>query len=230
MPYSRPLAFSALIAAATALASFSCTKRTELPRLSATDSLSVVRANLAHRAEVDSFFRFDPNSPFQRDTSIKFRGINWFPINPLYRATSILHRYEKQDTVDVMGTKGEKRRELRYGFLEFTVPDGKGNPATIRLNAYKFTPYDGQRYNVFRNYLSVWFTDATTGKETYRVGRYVDVGDENADPSFLYTIDLNQAYNPYCAYSPIYSCAIPRDDDHLMIAVRAGEKKYHVDE
>jgi uncharacterized protein (DUF1684 family) len=75
--------------------------------------------------------------------------------------------------------------------------------------------------------LSVWFTDETTGKETYRVGRYVEVGEENPDPQFVYTIDLNKAYNPYCAYSDLYSCAIPRKEDHIPIAIRAGEKNYH---
>jgi len=29
---------------------------------------------------------------------------------------------------------------------------------------------------------SVWFTDGTTGKETYQVGRYVDVGEAFPDP------------------------------------------------
>ncbi len=92
---------------------------------------------------------------------------------------------------------------------------------------YKFTPYDGQRYLLYRDQLSVWFTDATTGHETCGVGRYVDVGLEFPDPAHRYVIDLNKAYNPYCAYSSKYSCAIPRQEDHLSVAVRAGEKIYH---
>lgn len=223
------LSASAFIAALAALASFSCTRQAQLPGLSSVDSLVIVRDNLAHRAEVDSFFRFDPSSPFRRDTSVTYHGINWFPINPLFRGTSVLHRYDRQDTVTIMGTKGESRRELRYGYVELTVPDGEGNPATIRLNIYKFTPYDGQRYELYRNHLSIWFTDATTGKETYGVGRYLDIGDEQTDPSYQYTIDLNKAFNPYCAYSPMYSCAIPRKEDHLTLVLHVGEMKYHDD-
>jgi hypothetical protein len=126
-----------------------------------------------------------------------------------------------------MGTKGESRRELRYGYFEFVVPDGHWVPHLIKLNAYKFTPYDAGRYALYRNALSVWFTDSTTGRETYGVGRYVEVGDEDPDPSHVYVIDLNKAYNPYCAYSALYSCAVPRQEDYLPLAVRVGEMKYH---
>ena len=122
----------------------------------------------------------------------------------------------------MLGTKGEERRHLKYGYFILNY-DGKD----YRLNVYKFTSSDPKRFELYKNYLSVWFTDQTTGKETYHVGRYVEVGEENANPDFLYTINLNNAYNPYCSYSSIYSCAIPRREDHLDFSVKAGEMKYH---
>jgi uncharacterized protein (DUF1684 family) len=139
----------------------------------------------------------------------------------------VLHRYESPDTVDVMGTRGETRRQLRYGYFRFSLPDSQGAPVSVTLNVYKFTPYDRRRYELFRDHLSVWFTDPTTGTETYHVGRYVDVGGEIPDSGHEYTIDFNKAYNPYCAYSSLYSCAIPRDDDRIPTPVRAGELMYH---
>jgi uncharacterized protein (DUF1684 family) len=126
-----------------------------------------------------------------------------------------------------MGTKGELRKELRYGYFEFAVPGDDGPPVSIRMNVYKSDPSDSVQYSLYRNALSVWFTDETTGKETYDVGRYLDVGEESADPSALYTIDLNMAYNPFCAYSEVYSCAVPSKEDHIPIPLRVGEKKYH---
>lgn len=226
----RVLAMGMLIAAAGLIFLSSCSKKAGLQTLSGGDSLAIVADNLAHRAEVDSFFRYDENSPFRRDTLVAYQGINWFPINPYYRGQSTLHRYDHPDTVDVLGTKGEKRRELRYGYFEFVVPGELGNPTMLRLNVYKFTPYDGQRYVLFKDNLSVWFTDKTTGEETYGVGRYVEIGNERSDPSSVYTIDLNKAFNPYCAYSNLYSCAIPRKEDHLDVALRVGEMKYHPEE
>ncbi|MGE5437699.1 MAG: DUF1684 domain-containing protein [Syntrophothermus sp.] len=41
----------------------------------------------------------------------------------------------------------------------------------------------------------------------------------------MYTIDFNLAYNPYCAYSLDYSCAIPTKEDNINLAIEAGEKK-----
>jgi uncharacterized protein (DUF1684 family) len=195
--------------------------------LSPADSLRIVEENLAHRMSVDSSHRFDSASPFHADTTIEFHGIKWFPINVHYRVASTLHRYAFPETVTVMGTKGEERRQLRYGYFTFTVPDTLGRSVVLKINVYKFTPYDAKRYELYKNVLSVWFTDETTGKETYHVGRYVEVGDEHPDADHIYTLDFNKAYNPYCAYSDRYSCAIPRKEDHIDIPMRVGELKYH---
>lgn len=205
----------------------SCSRNPESAKLSLADSLMIVQDNIIHRAEVDSSFRFDENSPFNRDTTIEYHGLKWFPINPLYRGVSLLHRYANPETVIVLGTKGEERKQLRYGYFTVSVPDDQGKPIALKINVYKFTPYDTKRYALYRDALSVWFTDETTGKETYDVGRYVDVGNEDADRGHLYKIDFNKAYNPYCAYSNMFSCAVPRKEDHIDIALRVGEMKYH---
>jgi uncharacterized protein (DUF1684 family) len=205
----------------------SCSRKPEPAKLSSADSLMVVKDNIAHRSEVDNSFRYDEGSPFKRDTTIKYRGIKWFPIDTRYRGISQLHRYVNAETVIVLGTKGEERKQLRYGYFTVTVPDDNEQPIVLKINVYKFTPYDAKRYALYRDALSVWFTDETTGKETYGVGRYVDVGNEDADPDHPYVIDFNKAYNPYCAYSNLFSCAVPRKEDHLDIALRVGEMKYH---
>jgi uncharacterized protein len=214
------------LCAAVLVAAGSCARVASLPRLTAVDSLAINQDNQAHRATMDAFFRSSPDSPFVRDTAITYHGIAWFPVNPAFRGRSRLTLYPTPDTVTVLGTKGEERRQLRYGYFEIVVPGDDGLPVTLRLNAYKFTPYDLLRYERFPNNLSVWFTDRTTGRETYGVGRYVDVGDDTRDPSTVYTIDLNKAYNPYCAYSHMYSCAVPRKEDHLDISLRVGELTY----
>ena len=209
------------------LAAASCSHRPALPVLTQADSLRIIEDNMSYRAAKDDFFAHDPHSPFVRDTTARYHGINWFPVDPAFCGRSVLHTYAEAETVAVMGTKGETRRQLRYGYFEFPVPGWDGRPVLLRLNAYKFTPYDGERYERYRETLSIWFTDSTTGRETYEVGRYIDGGDDMHDPNHVYEIDLNKAYNPYCAYSPMYSCAIPRKEDRLEIAVRAGEMKYH---
>jgi uncharacterized protein len=213
-----------ILPACCVLALISCSRNVELPPLSAQDSLAVVRENTAYRADAALFFASHPDSPFRSDTSVVFAGLRWFPIDPRFRGRSVLHRYERAETVTVMGTGGEERKQIRFGWFEFPAP-GDDRPVLLRLNAYRELP-DEEQAGEAAGHLAVWFTDRTTGIETYHVGRYVNVGRADPDPEHVYTIDLNKAYNPYCAYSALYSCAIPRKEDHLNIAVRAGEKSY----
>jgi uncharacterized protein (DUF1684 family) len=219
------LAAAATVFCAALLAA--CAGKPALPVLTKADSLRVAEDNTAYRAEKNEFFAHDPNSPFVRDTTARYHGINWFPVDPAYCGESLLHTYAPPETVLVMGTKGETRRQLRYGYFEFPVPGSGGAPVMLRLNVYKFTPYDGERYSRYPETMSIWFTDSTTGHETYGVGRYIDAGNDQHDPNHRYTVDLNKAYNPYCAYSDRYSCAVPREEDRLHIALRVGEMKYH---
>ena len=71
--------------------------------------------------------------------------------------------------------------------------------------------------------LTILFTDATTGKESYSTGRYLDL---DAPVDGLYVIDFNRAYNPYCSYTDVYNCPIPPRENRLGVAIRAGEKRY----
>src|SRR5205823_5509099 len=69
--------------------------------------------------------------------------------------------------------------------------------------------------------VSVFFRDATTGHDSYPVGRYVEAEPFGPD---RYALDFNRAYNPTCAFSPLYNCPIPPRENVLPIAVRAGER------
>ena len=163
----------------------------------------------------DDFMKNDPDSPFNSRTKVKFSDLKYYKADPEFVFKSKLYEYEKKDTIIIYGTKGEKRSAVRYGYVKISY---KGKD--YHINVYEGTTRDGE------NYFSIWFTDMTTGKETYGVGRYIDF-ELNPDKNFVYTIDFNLAYNPYCAYSAKYSCAIPTKEDHLDLAVTAGEKKYH---
>jgi uncharacterized protein (DUF1684 family) len=39
----------------------------------------------------------------------------------------------------------------------------------------------------------------------------------------LWVLDFNRAYNPACAWSPFYNCPIPPPENHISIAIAAGE-------
>src|SRR5712671_234933 len=95
-----------------------CRNRNESePTLSPADSVRILRGVLAHRAEADSFFLHDPESPFVNDTSIRFHGIRWYPPDPGFVFHSLLTRAEPPETVTIAGTRGDLRREIRAGYF-----------------------------------------------------------------------------------------------------------------
>jgi uncharacterized protein (DUF1684 family) len=137
-----------------------------------------------------------------------FKGLDYFAYNPSYAVVAAFEP-ETAKPVDFETSRGWVKRFWRVGVAHFAL-----NGADIRLPLYgdTATPKD----------VSSFFTDATTGKTTYGVGRYVDSELVGAFPPKTLTIDFNEAYNPNCARSQHYNC--PYATDHLPIAVEAGEK------
>jgi uncharacterized protein (DUF1684 family) len=170
---------------------------------------------LNERKENDSLLQYDPHSPFNVDTTIEFSSLNYFEPDQRFVFKSKLFKYETPDTVFILGTRGEYRIAIPVGYLAFSF-DGK----EYKINVYKSFGRNMEEY------YSIWFTDKTTGYETYGVGRYL-VFEFNENAEFEYTLDFNRAYNPYCAYSPKFTCPIPREEDHLDLAIRAGEINFH---
>jgi|WetSurSiteA1Bulk_404760.scaffolds.fasta_scaffold39148_2 uncharacterized protein len=170
---------------------------------------------MKERKEKDYSLQFDPNSPFNRDTTITFNPLKYYEPNPEFIFKSKLIQFDVQDTVAILGTKGETRPAILLGFLELKKDD-----KVHKINVYKSFGRTGEPY------YSIWFTDKTTGDETYGVGRYLDF-EINDHPEFVYTIDFNKAYNPYCAYSAMFTCPIPRSEDYIDMAIEAGEKNFH---
>ncbi len=169
-----------------------------------------------HREKIDIEMRDSSNSPFNHKEKIEFHPLKYFEPNFDFIFKGKLTKYTKQDTVTIYGTKGEERKTIRYGFLNL-----KNDKYKLKINVYESLSRDGKT-----KYYGIWFTDKTTGKESYGVGRYLDF-ELNPDSNYIYTVDFNYAYNPYCSYSPHYSCAIPTKEDYLDIAIKAGEKRFH---
>ena len=74
--------------------------------------------------------------------------------------------------------------------------------------------------------LFIPFKDATSGRETYGAGRFLEIHEPDEE---RFTLDFNRCFNPLCNYSPAYNCPIPPRENHLEIAIEAGEKTYPMD-
>jgi uncharacterized protein (DUF1684 family) len=136
----------------------------------------------------------------------------WFDPDPSWVFKAPLRRYEKPETRSLLTSLGRRKEYLAVGWLDLKAPDG----APLRVQVYQPTFLANGA-----DHLSILFTDATTAKETYGAGRYLDL-----DPprDGIYTVDFNRAYNPLCAYTHVYNCPIPPRENALPTAVRAGEK------
>ena len=167
------------------------------------------------RKEKDGYMKNDPSSPFNYDSNAVFHPLKYFIVDPNFVFKSKLYKYEKQDTIEIFGTKGEARKVVKYGYVKINY-----DKKDYKINVYQGQTKRGEIYH------SIWFTDKTTNNESYGVGRYLDF-EINNDKDFIYTIDFNQAYSPYCSYSAEYSCAIPTKEDYLDLEIKAGEKKFH---
>jgi len=161
----------------------------------------------------DTAFKTEEDSPIPPAERPGFQGLAYYPIDPALRFSVRLERYQSPQQVRLGTNTGEIRSALRYGSFDFTV----GTQA-CRLEVYKLE--DGPDHGAS---LFVPFRDATSGKETYGAGRYIDLKENT---SGVYTLDFNRAYNPSCAYNSDYSCPVPPAVNTLKVPIRAGEKKY----
>jgi hypothetical protein len=144
-----------------------------------------------------------------------FKGLHYFPINLKYRVTVRLQKPEKIEYLDMTASDGRQRQARRYGFFDFLVDGGK-----YRLNVYKLTDVSKK----YPHLLFVPFMDATSNRESYGGGRYLDLTEQEKDE---YIVDFNLAYNPSCAYGKTgFSCPIPPLENHLKVRIEAGEKKW----
>lgn len=131
----------------------------------------------------------------------------WFPVDPAMRFRTRL----EPDTasLDIASTASAARPAERAGWVRFVVDGVAQRVAATRL----LEP------GVPDDHLEVLFRDATSGHESYSVGRYVSLAREGEEV----ILDFNLAYNPACSLSPFYNCPIPPRENHLSIPIRAGE-------
>jgi hypothetical protein len=153
---------------------------------------------------------FDPQSPRFK----LYKGMKFFPPDLSYHIVAALTPNSKPDTTLILSTRGNKRRAVRVGRFDFKV---KGTPCRLEAT-HLLEPGVGEKE------FGLFFTDATTGKETYSVGRYLDA---KPRPDGRYVLDFNLCYDPACAYSDDYNCPIPPRANRLQVAIRAGQMDAH---
>lgn len=161
------------------------------------------------RKQKAEYFRDHPHSPLAQ---AEFEGLSYFEIDESYRFVLPLHTNDDPETITVETTADGEQEYLRHGEFRFEI-DGE----SVTLQAFR--PPGEER-------LWVPFRDETNGDETYGAGRYIDLEPDTHETADGWILDLNEAYNPTCAYNTAYECPLIPMGNWLDIRVEAGEKDY----
>ncbi|WP_420151855.1 DUF1684 domain-containing protein [Spirosoma sp.] len=158
------------------------------------------------RNEKNRFLKSDAQSPVKDKTN--FKGLVYFEPDPAYRVAARLEPFaDKTQKLVVRMSDGSEEVYDKFAHAVFSLNDKTGRLLIVKL----------------QNTYSILFRDATSNKETYGGGRYIELNPDQLTGNRV-ILDFNTAYNPYCAYNPTYACPIPPAENTLPIAIKAGEK------
>ncbi len=157
----------------------------------------------------------DDRSPIKK-TDVKH--LNYFPLDPSFCLECKYTLTPNVDTVKIDTYSGKVKDYRAYAVLN--CPREK---EIITLHIYQNIAL--AQMEEYKNYLFLPFMDATNGESSYGGGRYIDVSKKELKNGSI-IIDFNKAYSPWCAYSDGFNCPVPPKENHLDIAILAGESTW----
>ena len=167
--------------------------------------------------ELNAEYADAKTSPLLPDDLKVFKSLDFYPANEKFFVVAKFIRTENELPFEMKTSTDRKPVYVKYGEAHFNI-DGQ----FFKLNIYR--NIELSKKEQYKDYLFLPFSDLTCGDESYIGGKYIDLKIPQGD---TIVIDFNRSYNPYCAYSPKYSCPkVPLEND-LKIAIRAGVKKFH---
>lgn len=174
-----------------------------------TQRIMQIRANKTYA------FLDKKTTPLTASKLAAFKGLPYYEPD---KAFLVHAKFTRAAHAQIFGMPHTLDRTFNYseaGTLAFKL-GGKN----LQLTAFLREGMKGDTVDLF-----IPFTDLTNGTETYGGGRYLDVKAVLTQSSA--DLDFNLAYNPYCAYNKEFSCPIPPKQNHLPVAIQAGEKYQH---
>ena len=143
------------------------------------------------------------NTREQRHT---FPAREWYPVKEEFRIPATYTRYEQMRIVKMPDILGAVQDEQIHGYVTFQV-NGK---------SYELIASEEPDHRLF-----IQFMDLTNGRPTYPSGRYHYTDAYKEGQQFF--IDFNKAYNLPCAFTEYATCTFPPPENHLNVAIEAGE-------
>ncbi len=173
-----------------------------------------------HRADYKADFLKEERSPFyNKKDDLKY--LRFFRPRKKYQVLCTFTPTPKAEPFDMATYSGIVKRYRKYGTLEFEI---KGKKHQLAIYQSMFL----MKMEKYKNSLFLPFKDLTNGESTYGGGRYINLKTSDIKDGKL-LLDFNKNYNPYCAFSDGYNCPVPPGENHLNIAIKAGEKNFAKD-
>ena len=146
------------------------------------------------------------------------RYLQFFEVNTHYRIMADFTPTPGATPFLIATHSGKNKPFKEYGTFTFVLHD-----STFVLHAYLNLDLINEKNH--KDELFIPFTDETNYTATFGGGRYMDLSVNDIQNSRV-ELDFNKCYNPYCAYKDGFSCPIPPSENHLYIAIKAGEKMF----
>lgn len=162
------------------------------------------------RHEKEAALLDDPNTPLG-DPDTAPDGITFYDLDPSFRVVARYQPVQTTEEVALSSTRGPDRKYERAATFGFTLDD----------DHHVLTGYRAEGQDT----IFVPFTDETTGIETPETGRYLDVDPGDAGVGDNVALEFNLAQLPFAAYSENYASTVPPEDNHVPVAIRAGERQ-----
>ena len=157
----------------------------------------------------------DPEESPLKEKAKDFKGHDFFTIDSAFIVKAKFIRTLNAIPFQMKTTGSRLPIYEKYGEAHFTI---QGKKLVLSI----FQSHELRETEEYRNHLLLPFTDASSGEESYAGGRFIDL--EITSDDFI-VLDFNKAYNPYCAYTDGYSCAIPPEENYLDVKILAGVQK-----
>lgn len=144
---------------------------------------------------------------FEHPFAKTFGPLPYYAIDPEYRVSARLHRYDEPRTVAV--------DTVIEGFQQFPTAPGIARFA-INGQEYELEPTNSG------DELFFVFGDDTNRDETYGAGRFVYADMPKEDGEFI--LDFNKSYSPPCAFNDFSTCPVASPRNRLPVRIEAGER------
>jgi len=134
-----------------------------------------------------------------------FPSREWYPVKEEFRVPATFTRYETPKIVKMPDILGAILDEQMQGYVSFGL-NGKQHELMVE--------------ELPDHRLFIQFMDETNSHPTYPSGRYHYTDAHENGKVF---VDFNKSYSPPCAFTDYATCTFPPQENHLKVAIEAGE-------